>query len=73
MNGTVTSDEIKVMYTDKDGIIPRKLKLTDYLKEKKQKLYAQQKQNYVKTSRLTLKIIIIIVCGRRIGKAKKEV
>ena len=40
MNGTVTSDEIKVMYTDKDGIIPRKLKLTDYLKEKKQKLYA---------------------------------
>ena len=37
MNATVTkrSDEIKVMYTNIDGIISRKLELVDYLKEKK--------------------------------------
>ena len=37
MNGTVTkeSDEIKVMYTNIDEIISRKLELVDYLKEKK--------------------------------------
>ena len=34
------SDEIKVMYTNIDGLIPRKLELTDYLKEKKLKSYA---------------------------------
>ena len=40
MNGTVTkgSDEIKVMYTNIDGIISRKLELIDYLKEKKPKI-----------------------------------
>ena len=34
MNGAVTkgSDEIKVMYTNIDGIISRKLELIDYLK-----------------------------------------
>ena len=37
MNGAVTkgSDEIKVMYTNIDGMISRKLELIDYLKEKK--------------------------------------
>ena len=37
MNVTVTkrSDEIKVMYTNIDGIISRKLELVDYLREKK--------------------------------------
>ena len=36
-NGTVTegSDEIKVMYSNIDGIIPRKLELTDNLNGKK--------------------------------------
>ena len=36
-NGTVTkgSDEIIVMYTNIDGIISRKLELTDYLKDEK--------------------------------------
>ena len=36
-NGAVTKerDEIKVMYTNIDGIIARKLELVDYLKEKK--------------------------------------
>ena len=35
--GAVTkgSDEIRVMYTNIDGIIGRKLELADYLKEKK--------------------------------------
>ena len=33
-NGTVTkvNDEVKVMYTDIDGIIARKLELIDYLR-----------------------------------------
>ena len=37
MNRAVTkgSDEMKVMYTNIDGIISRKLELVDYLKEKK--------------------------------------
>ena len=37
MNGAVTqvSDEIKVIYTNIDGIISRKLELVHYLKEKK--------------------------------------
>ena len=37
MNGAITKggDEIKVMYTNIDGIISRKLELVDYLKEKK--------------------------------------
>ena len=36
-NGAVTngSDEIKVMYTNINRIIARKLELADYLKEKK--------------------------------------
>ena len=36
-HGTLTkgSDEIKVMYTNIDGILPRKLELTDYLREEK--------------------------------------
>ena len=35
MKGAVTkgSDEIKVMYTNTDGIISRKLELVDYIKE----------------------------------------
>ena len=42
MNGAVTmwSDEIKVMYTNIDGIISRKLELIDYQKKRNQKLYA---------------------------------
>ena len=37
MNGAFTkgSDEIKIMYTNIDGTISRKLELADYLKEKK--------------------------------------
>ena len=31
-------NKIKVMYTNIDGIIPRKLELTDYLKEKNQEM-----------------------------------
>ena len=34
----IGSDEIKVMYTNIDGLIPRKLELTDYLKQKKNKI-----------------------------------
>ena len=65
-NGAVTkgSDEIEVMYTNINGIITRKLELVYYLQEKK--------QNYVRTSRLTLRMIIIIY-GVRIEKIKKVV
>ena len=40
-NTTVTqgTDEIKVMHTNIDGIITRKLELTNYLDEKNNKLY----------------------------------
>ena len=46
--------------------------LTDYLHEKKILiLYAKQKKN-MRTSRSTLRVIIIAICGKKIDKAKRS-
>ena len=73
MNRAVTkgSDEIKVMYTNINGIISRK-RISRLYKREETRNCMPNKQNYVKKSKLTLRMIIIIY-GRRIEKTKKVV
>ena len=73
-NGAVTkdSDEIKVMYTNIDGIIARKTELVDYLKEKKPEIICLAETNLREEIQTDIENYYIIY-GGRIEKTKKVV